>query len=93
LERSAQLLLGPVKSPGRAIYDISSGGMQPGEPENRQVWLTGDRMTDRRGRVASGYLRLEIDTKKGAGKEGKKRGDKKGKRINQRLTTQSLRGG
>jgi hypothetical protein len=34
---------------GTMIYDISRGGMQPGEPENRQVWLNGDRTTDRRG--------------------------------------------
>jgi len=31
------------------IYDISRAGMQPGEPENRQVWLNGDRMIDHLG--------------------------------------------
>jgi len=25
------------------IYDISRGGMQPGELENRRLWLNGDR--------------------------------------------------
>ncbi|MGM3151091.1 hypothetical protein, partial [Escherichia coli] len=36
---------------GTLIYDISHGGMQPGELENRQLWLTGDRMTSRRAGV------------------------------------------
>jgi len=51
MERSAQLLLGPVKSSGPLIYDISGDGMQPGEPENRQLWLNSDSMTKRRGSV------------------------------------------
>jgi len=49
MERSAQLLLGPVRSSGPVIYDISRSGMQPGELENRQVWLNGDSMTKRPG--------------------------------------------
>lgn len=36
---------------GSLIYDISCDGMQPGEPENRQVWLNGDSMTKPRGSV------------------------------------------
>jgi hypothetical protein len=36
--------LDPSEPSGPTIYDISSAGMQPGEPENRQVWLNGDRM-------------------------------------------------
>jgi len=51
MERSAQLLLGPVKSSGPLIYDISGDGMQPGEPENRQLWLNSDSMTKQRGSV------------------------------------------
>jgi hypothetical protein len=42
MERSAQLLVGPDGTPGLVIYDTSRGGMQPGEPENHQLWLTGD---------------------------------------------------
>jgi hypothetical protein len=30
MERSAQLLLGPERSSGPVIYDISGDGMQPG---------------------------------------------------------------
>jgi len=33
------------------IYDISRAGMQPGEPENRQVWPNGDRMATTGGRL------------------------------------------
>jgi hypothetical protein len=51
MERSAQLLLGPVRTSGPLIYDISRGGMQPGELENRQLWLNGDSLTKRRGSV------------------------------------------
>jgi hypothetical protein len=45
---------------GPAFYDISRDGMQPGELENRQLWLTGDRMAKCRDRVEYGYPRLEI---------------------------------
>jgi hypothetical protein len=51
MERSAQLLLGPVSSSGPMIYDTSRDGMQPGELENRQLWLNGDSMTKWRGSV------------------------------------------
>jgi hypothetical protein len=51
MERSAQLLVGPVRSSGPLIYDISRDGMQPGELENRQLWLNGDSMTKQRGSV------------------------------------------
>jgi hypothetical protein len=51
MERSAQLLVGPVRSSGPLIYDISRDGMQPGELENRQLWLNGDSMTKWRGSV------------------------------------------
>jgi hypothetical protein len=51
MERSAQLLVGPVRTSGPLIYDISRDGMQPGELENRQLWLNGDSMTKRRGSV------------------------------------------
>jgi len=43
MERSAQLLVGPAKSPRSIFYDISRAGMHPGEPENRKVWPNGDR--------------------------------------------------
>ncbi|WP_194478203.1 hypothetical protein [Bradyrhizobium sp. CCBAU 53338] len=52
MERSAQLLLGPVKPSGPTIYDISRAGMQPGELENRQLWLNGDRMAERGGAMS-----------------------------------------
>lgn len=43
--------LDPTGSSGPLIYDTSRAGMQPGELENRQLWLNGDSITKGRGWV------------------------------------------